>query len=43
MNPQLKTALLVMSGIVVVVGLLVAIFYVRRRLFTRTEPIVLTS
>lgn len=43
MNSQLKTALLIILGVLAVTGLIVAIFYIRQRLFTKTEPIVLAS
>lgn len=40
---ELKKVIIVLSGIVILVGLLVAILYARQRLFTRAEPIVLAS
>jgi hypothetical protein len=43
MNPQLKTALLLILGVVAIAGLIAAIIYLRQRLFTKTEPIVLSS
>jgi len=43
MNSQLKTALLIIFGVLAVAGLIVAIVYIRQRLFTKTEPIVLAS
>lgn len=43
MNPQLKTALLLAAGILTLAGLVVLLLYMRQRLFTKTEPIVLSS
>lgn len=43
MNPQLKTALLLILGVLALAGLIAALFYMRQRLFTKTEPIVLSS
>ena len=43
MDPQLKSALLIIAAIVTVIGLIAALLYMRQRLFTKTEPIVLAS
>lgn len=43
MNPELRKAALLLLAIVLVVGLIVVFLYARQRLFTRSEPIVLSS
>lgn len=43
MNPQLKTALLIVLGLLTLGALAVALFYLRQRLFTNTEPIILSD
>ncbi|HSM58171.1 MAG TPA: hypothetical protein VK879_18595 [Candidatus Sulfomarinibacteraceae bacterium] len=43
MDGESKKVIILLSTIVIVVGLLLAILYARQRLFTRSEPIVLSS
>lgn len=43
MNSQLKTALLFILALLTLIGLVAALLYMRQRLFTKTEPIVLSS
>ena len=43
MNSQLKTALLLILGILAAAALIAALYYMRQRLFTKTEPIILAS
>lgn len=43
MDAELKKVVTVLLGILLLVGLVVAILYARQRLFTRSEPIVLSS
>lgn len=43
MNSQLKTTLLLILALLTLIGVVAALFYMRQRLFTKTEPIVLSS
>ena len=43
MNAQLKTALLITLALLTLGALAVALLYLRQRLFTNTEPIILSD